>query len=505
MKVSIQTKLLVMCIFLVFLTITGISATYYVLTKQDKQRESRQRIRIAFEIILSDFAEQVETYTTRFSEFLAQDPRLLWATDFYNQDATSLASGSVIAGYFTKALEELQGLGRFVSTDRLLVYGADGRLLLVYQQQDGEEHAGIFGLSAEGAPTYLSADDLDQLNQLLFSGQPIPEFPLPQGIPASYDGEIPEKIRTGSITERQRLGIRITAPMYQKDTKIGVLVGDVFYTQKHVEHYASLSKTAINLFAGTQRSIGTLPEQEQLPQTMLEQGIACDNLLQSESDTLALMSVVVGEREYYEGYCVLTNAQEPVGAITVNLPQSIEKAAIKKILIAVLTVAGISLVVALILSLLFSRRAIRAIQSIVDVIGSASEGDLRETTVMTSGDEIGMLARKLNQMILQLRGISGQLQHSSQAVDVTADAIFDEIQTLSQRMQQQSLSVENTTDSARRINQFITSIVTNTNELLAATEEILSSIHETRASREEVTKSIGHLAKNLQVILASVE
>lgn len=44
MKASIRTKLLTMCILLVLLTTVAISGTYYLLTRQDKQRESRQRI-----------------------------------------------------------------------------------------------------------------------------------------------------------------------------------------------------------------------------------------------------------------------------------------------------------------------------------------------------------------------------------------------------------------------------------------------------------------------------
>ena len=49
MHVSIQAKLLVMSILLVLLITAGISTTYYILTKQDKQRESRQRIQVAFD------------------------------------------------------------------------------------------------------------------------------------------------------------------------------------------------------------------------------------------------------------------------------------------------------------------------------------------------------------------------------------------------------------------------------------------------------------------------
>ena len=64
MNMSVRTKFLILCIVLVLLITIGISATYYVLTRQDKQRESQQRIRIAFDIILNDFNKRVTTYTT---------------------------------------------------------------------------------------------------------------------------------------------------------------------------------------------------------------------------------------------------------------------------------------------------------------------------------------------------------------------------------------------------------------------------------------------------------
>jgi|PlaIllAssembly_1097288.scaffolds.fasta_scaffold2739056_1 hypothetical protein len=76
MKMSIQTKLLLMTIFLVAVTTVGISLAYYVLTRQDKQRESRQRIQIAFKIILDDVNNRREQSIRSFEKFLKEEQTL---------------------------------------------------------------------------------------------------------------------------------------------------------------------------------------------------------------------------------------------------------------------------------------------------------------------------------------------------------------------------------------------------------------------------------------------
>lgn len=92
MKTSLQTKFLLMCIILVLLTAIGISGTYYVLTKQDKQRESKQRIRLAFDILLNAFTERTQTTLKRFNDFLLEDRVLHETAYFSSQKGVSLSS-----------------------------------------------------------------------------------------------------------------------------------------------------------------------------------------------------------------------------------------------------------------------------------------------------------------------------------------------------------------------------------------------------------------------------
>lgn len=464
MRMSIQTKVLVLCISLVLLATMSISITYYILTKQDKHRESQQRIQIAFDIILDDIAEQSQIYTTRFDEFVKRDNELYLGAQMYDQDRTNMKN-------FLMA--RLATVGKMIVVDRLALYGLNKQLMAMHQNAEDPE--------TEKAGEEAEAE-----------------------IAAEFEGDILNTTSASLFSEDQKLGIRIAAPIAEGEDIAGVLVGEVWLTQKMVERYASLSKTAINFFARDQFSLGTLSAQTELKSEAEGQMIACEDI-SAGNQNIKISSLTFGDQAYYQGRCELRNAQGTIGAITVSLSQEIEKQKVRKILNTMLMISGIVIGVAFALSVLFSRKAIHAIHNIVRVIGATSEGDLRPTAIVTTQDEIGMLARKLNQMVTQLRTISGQVQKASYAVNFTADTILQEMETLIHHMEQQSVSVDNTTISIETIKQFIDTVVRNTDDLLSAAAQILSSVQETRASIEEVTISTGSLTTNLHLISSSVD
>ena len=105
MKVSIQTKFLTVCVLLVLLTTAGLSGTYYVLVNRIMHRESRQRIRIAFDIILDDFTNRLNTFTKRVDEFLINDTALRLTTSSYIKDTTQVNSVSFLTNYLKEAAD----------------------------------------------------------------------------------------------------------------------------------------------------------------------------------------------------------------------------------------------------------------------------------------------------------------------------------------------------------------------------------------------------------------
>ena len=513
MKISIRTKVLCLGILLVLLATAGMSVAYYLVAKQAQHRESQQRIRIAFDIVLNDFNKRLKLYKARFDDFLRQNNTLRGAAFAYSQDDSEWGTIRFLFTYFTAVADDLKAFGRVVVADRILFYGVNQRLLAVYQKQGDQETVGSYLVSAEEGNVYLPLDDPLIQSEITFrgnnaaimqKGKPLPATPLPPGVKATYEGSIPGVTTVILFEEAGKLGTRIIAPIYRRDEKIGLLVGEAFYTQSMMDDYAMLSKTAVNLFVGTQLSLGTLRTQTQLAADALARMAACD-ALSGGQQAAAITPFTVNRQAFYQGQCALKEGATAIGAVTVSLSQDFEKQELQKILTAVLLISGIGIGAAVVLTLLFSRKAIQAIHNIVNVIGAAAGGDLRQTALVTTHDEIGLLAVQLNRMIAQLRTISGQVQQASAAVSGTADTILRQMENLIGHMEQQSASVDNTTGAIEKIKQFIAVVAQNTEDLLAAAAQILSSIQETRASIEEVTSSTGMLASSLHLISSSVD
>jgi methyl-accepting chemotaxis protein len=501
---SIQGKLMLMCALLVGVTTLGMSAAYYGLTRQDARRESRQRIQIALDIIMDDVTTLQQAYRERIDQFLQGSPTLIVTMEMLGmQNVYELSSMPFIATYLPRLDDEFKKLRSLVRANQWAIYGADRRLLTVYQRDGRQETMGVYVVSESGEDTYLPVESSSALADRLLDEQAIPDRPLPAGVAGTYTGPIPDHARAELFSQAANLGFRIIAPIPMSEDKTGILSCDVLFTPQMVERYASLSKTEVNLFSGQQLSVGTLPAQSPLAPNALGHLIPCDDPRRAQ--TLSILPKTIAGQAYYQSQCQLSNNGQPVGAITVNLSQAIEKAENQKILRAILFIAGLVMVIAFGVALLMSRATINAIHTIVQVIGAAAEGDLRSTAAVPTRDEIGMLAERVNQMIGQLRHISGQVQQAAYTVNTTADKVLSQMQRLTQRMQEQALTVDEATDSSEEINQFIETVARNTADLLAVAEQVLSSIQETRASIEEVSMSTGALAQNLQQISTSIE
>ena len=285
MKVTLQTKLLLLCMSLILFTTTGVSLTYYRLTRQDKQQESQQRMQIAFDIVLRDLQKRIDTYQAKFQEFIEGNVTLLQAAYTYSRDHSETGTITFLFDHFEAVSEQLKFFGRVVLTDHLLLYGANKRLLIAYQRENGKETLGSYFIGETDGIIYLDMDDMLTRSEITFrknnlsinaKDKPFPILPLPEGIQAEYNGDVPEKLTTEVFPEGSRIGVRITAPLYRRDQVIAIIVGEVFYQQQMIEEYAALSKTLINVFSGRELSVGTLREQTQLDTNTLEGAPYCE-------------------------------------------------------------------------------------------------------------------------------------------------------------------------------------------------------------------------------------
>lgn len=431
MKVSLQTKLLFMCIVLILITTVGISSTYYVLTKQDKHRESRQRIRIAFDIVFDSFNELQRSYKNRIDGFLHSNARIASTGSMYEQGQKVLKEPQLINAYIAKVSTEIKDFARLIEANTLALYAADKRLLIIYQNGK-EEFVGGYVRSETGRDTYLALDDSTSQDMIgIWMGKtPIPDTPLPSGVAASYAGDIPDAVSSELFSKGRKLGIRVSAPVTYLDQIVGVLVGDIVFPQSLAERYASLSKTELNFFAGHQWSIGTLASQTELEPEAVQQFMACEEIENDERQEVRISSVSFDEQAYYQGQCALNNVQGTIGGLVVNLSQEVEKQAIRKIVTAVLIISVIVIAIAFGVSVLFSRKAMRLIQEIITYIQRISKGDIPEKLTYTYKGEFLEIQNNLNRLIDTMHGITHlaeEIANGNLQIDLTVRSEHDRL------------------------------------------------------------------------------
>jgi methyl-accepting chemotaxis protein len=489
MKASIQTKFLIVCSVLVLLTIAGLSVTYYSLISRIMHRESRRLISVAFDIVLSDLENRMNTFVNRVTDFLVND--ILGITTFsYTQDPQRIQSISFISTNLARAADELKRFGSVNSVRQLMLYGADKRLLIIYQQGEEHESTGIYVVLQDGKDAYLPVDDPSRLTPMLLGREPIPNPALPEGIAAYYAAEIPNTPSVKLFTQNTTLGIRTIAPIVYQEQITGVLVVEITYTQSLAEQYASLSNTAVNLFAGNQLSIGTLPAQSHLDPATLAHMVSCKDI-PNQSEAIEIRSMTFNGQDHYQGQCALKDEQGTVGAITISLSEEAEEQEIRRLQIAVLIISGIMLGLTFGLSLMLSRKSTRSVQNLVTVIGDLAEGDLRKTVVALTQDEFGILTLNVNQMIERLRAIVGQVQRSGMQVTSSSTE-------LAATAKQQEVIMSNQVDSTNKVLRSVQEISNVVTELVQTMQEVAAMSQETAGFASSGQKDLARMQEAMQ-------
>ena len=517
LKSSIQKKFLLLCILLVVIMTVSISTMYFVMTQRDKQQQSQQRIQVAFDMVLHEFHDQIDIFSRGFEEFLKDSKSLRGAAStsaLLMKNPQAQYQRSLSLSYLLNVTEELTKFAHIMSASRVILYGPDASVLALYQlTETGEETVGLSTLSSTGNQTYLPLDDPALASKMLSGLEVIPDALFPFGVPTHFYDEIPKEASVSFFHENEQFGLRIIAPVYQLDDEIvGVLMGDIFYTQKWIEEYAELSRTHLNLFIDNELSIGSLAGFEQLDSHRetspginreAESGapLPLAELRRTASHKQAdIQSFSLQGEHYYQGRHRFIDDYGTIYTLTTSVSKADEERAMQKVLGSILTISVSTIIGAALFSISVSRKTMSALHHIVQVIGSTASGDLQHTTPVVSFDEFGLIAIKLNEMISRLRDVSLQTKAVSSNVTGTADSILREVEMLFVLMEQQIASVDNTAGAVESIDQFIDLVVTDITRLLSITEEILMSLQKMSNTTQEVARSTAHLNDNLSDI-----
>ena len=152
----------------------------------------------------------------------------------------------------------------------------------------------------------------------------------------------------------------------------------------------------------------------------------------------------------------------------------------------------VALALALLVMVLTARGVTRPLHAAVAHVAHVAEGDLsRElpTGYLARGDEIGTLARAMQEMSARLRGMVGEISGGVEALSSAASLL----QTSSARMTSES---RNASDKAHSVAAAAEQMSANVTSLAAGMEQTTANLGNVASSTEHMTSTIGEIAGN---------
>jgi len=151
----------------------------------------------------------------------------------------------------------------------------------------------------------------------------------------------------------------------------------------------------------------------------------------------------------------------------------------------------IGFVVAVVLGGLLTISLTRPITRSVAVIRKIAEGDMTQQIDLDQKDEIGLLARAMNEMGARLRGIMRELGQNS----ATLASASEELSATSTQL---ASGAEEMSNQSRAVASAGEQLSANVNTMAAASEEMSTSANSVASAIEEMSSSINEVAKNCE-------
>ena len=503
MHISLRAKFLGIMIILVFVTTAAMSGTYYALMKRDKHRDSKQRIAIAFNTVLQEFEKNRLNYAKKLQEFLNEDVTLALIASSYLDDPAQIASVSFFNSYLKEMPKTLQRFGRHISINRLSVYAADHRLLAAYQQEGGAQSVGVFIKTADGKDTYLATDDFNALRSILFSETPVPLKQLPDGI-APYCDAMPNALTSDIFRQGRRFGFYVSVPIFRRQKLVGLLVGELFYTQEDADWYAALTKTDVNLFIEHAWLLGTSPRLQ--PASEADDLMRCGAWIDKTRD-ISVASLRVDGQDYYQGSCAFANAQGVLGVLTVSMSRAAEQQELSRMLMNIVSVAAAAALFSVLLSALLSRHVTRSISQIGALLNAVAEGDLRNAAISISRDELGGLILCVNRMIADLRAIVLLVKEAEAQVSSATEELSASIKAQGKSMMRQVDSANHVAaavEAISSVSDVLGKSLQHVSDMAQETAEYANQGQSNLSRMEKVNQHIGKASATISEKLAII-
>lgn len=404
---TLRRKLLFHTYVLTALLILAMSLTYYYLFTKGIRERSQQNVTMTFTQIFDDLTTRVRDGQAKVEHLVSASlVNPLTVIQMFQEQQTPEQAVSLwhvkrVMTYLQMIISEFREFGRLVDASEIVLYGKEGNLMLIYRDEGDSQITGAYfpEVNPEQLIT-LHPDDLWYATLQDLTEIPLQGFPL--DLSPVYSGKMPELMTVMFATSQNHLTIRFQVPIFIEGTLQSLCIIHLGLQQKDVERYARLSGTEVNLFAGMNLSVGTLPAYRTLPVNMIDSYHVVDFLDLLETPPVRFSETVVAGQSFYQGLLAVGNETSPIGGIAVHYSRQLEAKERQAFFLVVVTIAVVFSVLAIAEAFGFSAMIVRPITHLMTAMQQIKDGNLQVKAPVETKDEIGRLADTFNTMTTQL-------------------------------------------------------------------------------------------------------
>jgi methyl-accepting chemotaxis protein len=231
------------------------------------------------------------------------------------------------------------------------------------------------------------------------------------------------------------------------------------------------------LFPASEQVFATVRKMDVLAETANQKFIKMNTLLLQEGATHQTSTFAAIDK--------IVEAVEKNASTTVDSAHAI--AARGRLITIVCLVAGI--VLAIVFGFLLTRLITKPLFKGVDLAKAMAAGDLTKTMDVDQQDEIGILAKSLNEMAVNLRGMFGDINNGVGRVDESSTQ-------LAAIANQMSAGAESTATRSAQVAAAAEEMSVNQSSIAAAMEQAAVNVNMVAAAAEEMNATINEISSN---------
>jgi methyl-accepting chemotaxis protein len=169
--------------------------------------------------------------------------------------------------------------------------------------------------------------------------------------------------------------------------------------------------------------------------------------------------------------------------------------------IGVVIVGGIAVLIYIVVR----RMIVAATNEAAAVASKIASGDLSQSVRVRSVDELGMLGRGLNRMIIGLKGMIGSVRDAAAKTDLVRREVKEMSAGIADGSRAQAESVEEAASSVNEMHYSLKEIAGNVEDLYRTSERTASSVIEMAASIHEVAGTVTELSSSIEETSTSID